>query len=229
MKWQLFVFFVGLVNGLKPIYTPKNPSQEKYQSLLQNKLYSIIIAEGPAGTGKTALAVQQAVLSLKEPDMKKIILTRPVVSSDQGIGFLKGDLTQKMDPWVAPLVDVMKEFYPTSKIRQLMKEGFIEIAPFSFLRGRTFKHSFIIADESQNATPQQIKLLLTRIGEGSKMVLTGDLQQSDLTRQIDGLRDLMGRLAKQKIKGMATVRFHPSEALRHPLLPSLLDLYEDLP
>jgi phosphate starvation-inducible PhoH-like protein len=226
----LFVFFIiGLLfsQALKPLYLPKNTNQELYQSLLRDPKCPIIIAEGPAGTGKTSLAVQHALLDFS--NYKKLVLTRPIVSSDSGIGFLRGDLNQKMDPWVAPLFDVLREFYPSSKIKQWVKEGIIEIAPFSFLRGRTFKNSFIIADEIQNATPAQTKLLLTRIGEGSKMVLTGDTKQTDLRRSKDGLSDLISRIEKtspQKTNEIGLVRLQSTDTQRHPILFKVLELYQ---
>lgn len=217
--WQGFF----LANAFKPVYLPKNANQEWYQTLLESPTHPIIVAEGPAGTGKTSFAVQAALSSFSK--YKKLVLTRPVIASDSGIGFLKGDLNQKMDPWVAPLMDVLKEFYPTSKIKQWMKEGVIEIAPFSFLRGRTFKNCFIIADEIQNATPTQTQLLLTRLGQGSKMILTGDVGQTDLRRQKDGLTDLLDRLDKKPVNGVGLVRFDALDSQRHYILPSLLELY----
>lgn len=223
--WFFFSLWIGSCAGLKPKWLPKTDAQSLYQSMLEDSRYAIVVAEGPAGTGKTALAVQQALLSLHD-NTNKIILTRPIVSPDQGIGFLKGDLNQKMDPWVAPVLDVMKEFHSTSKIRQWMKEGTIEIAPFSFLRGRTFKNAFVIADEVQNATPAQVKLLLTRLGENSKMILTGDLSQSDLYKKVDGLRDLMGRIKDGK-KGIGLCRFQNHDVQRHPLMELILEIYND--
>lgn len=226
--WSLFFgLFLFPVESLKLVYQPKTEAQVQYQDFLSSRRHSVVIAEGPAGTGKTALAVQQALLSLKEDhSIKKIVMTRPIISSDEGIGFLKGDLNQKMDPWVAPLMDVMKEFYPTSKIKQWMKEGVVEIAPFSFLRGRTFKHCFVIADEVQNATPEQTKLLLTRLGQDSKMVLTGDIEQTDLKRnRRNGLKDLLGRIEGMEVKGIGVIRLANQDVQRHYLLPQILELY----
>lgn len=211
--------------ALKTKWIPKTDAQKTYQLMLEDSKYAIVVAEGPAGTGKTAFAVQRALMSLHE-NTQKIVLTRPIISPDQGIGFLKGDLNQKMDPWVAPVLDVMKEFHSTSKIRQWMKEGTIEIAPFSFLRGRTFKNAFVIADEVQNATPTQVKLLLTRLGNNSKMILTGDLTQSDLSYKIDGLRDLMHRIKDEK-NGIGLCRFENHDVQRHPLMESILELYRE--
>lgn len=227
------VFMVaGRARGFKEIYKPRNPRQEKYVDVLKKSSFPLVISEGPAGTGKTALACQTALELLHKQTIKRIVLTRPVVSADEGIGFLKGSMHQKMNPWITPMVDVFLEFYSTEKIKHLFDSRVIEIAPVSFLRGRTFKSSFIIADEMQNATPVQTKLLLTRLGQNSRMILTGDLGQSDLDGA-NGLEDLIFRLETRLGydmfgKGIALVRFQAEHIERHPLLLTLSDLYGDL-
>jgi len=158
---------------------PKNLNQETYLLKLQNPQNHIVFAIGPAGTGKTMLACQMAVKLFQEGEVDKIVVTRPAVSVDEQHGFLPGTLQQKMEPWTRPIFDVFEEYYYAKEIENFVKEGVIEISPLAYMRGRTFKKSFIIADEMQNATPSQMKMLLTRLGDGSKMVVTGDLQQAD--------------------------------------------------
>jgi phosphate starvation-inducible PhoH-like protein len=158
---------------------PKNLSQETYLLKLNDPKKMIIFAIGPAGTGKTMLAVQWAIDQLKYGSADKIIITRPAVSVDEEHGFLPGDLNQKMEPWTKPIMDVFAENYNAKEITNMITEGVIETSPLAYMRGRTFKNAVIIADEMQNATPSQMKMLLTRLGTGSKMVVTGDLQQAD--------------------------------------------------
>jgi len=158
---------------------PKNLSQETYLLKLNNPEKMIIFAIGPAGTGKTMLAVQWAIDQLKYGDADKIIITRPAVSVDEEHGFLPGTLQEKMEPWTRPIFDVFAENFNAKEIENFVKEGVIETSPLAFMRGRTFKNAVIIADEMQNATPSQMKMLLTRLGTGSQMVVTGDLQQAD--------------------------------------------------
>jgi phosphate starvation-inducible PhoH-like protein len=158
---------------------PKNLSQETYLLKLNDPKKMIIFAIGPAGTGKTMLAVQWAIDQLKYGSADKIIITRPAVSVDEEHGFLPGDLNQKMEPWTKPIMDVFAENYSAREITNMITEGVIETSPLAYMRGRTFKNAVIIADEMQNATPSQMKMLLTRLGTGSKMVVTGDLQQAD--------------------------------------------------
>jgi phosphate starvation-inducible PhoH-like protein len=217
----------------KHVYFPRNTVQQKYIDVLLTPSIPLVIVDGPAGTGKTALACQTALECLYKRRIQKIILTRPVVAADEGIGFLKGGLNQKMDPWIAPMLDVFTEFYSIDKIRHLFDTKIIEIAPFSFMRGRTFKESFIIADEAQNTTPSQLRLLTTRIGNGSKMVLTGDLAQSDV-RGINGLQDLIDRIHhnltphEMYTRGIARISFDAIHIERHPLLVTLDELYTEL-
>ena len=158
---------------------PKNLSQETYLLKLNDPQKMIVFAIGPAGTGKTMLAVQWAIDQLKYGHADKIIITRPAVSVDEDHGFLPGTLQEKMEPWTKPIMDVFAENYSVREIENFVKEGVIETSPLAYMRGRTFKNAVIIADEMQNATPSQMKMLLTRLGIGSRMVVTGDLQQAD--------------------------------------------------
>lgn len=216
--------------SFQPIYMPRNARQEKYDRLLQDR-YPLIIAEGPAGTGKTMMACQHALRLLSEKKIKKIIVTRPTIAADDGIGYLKGGLQEKMTPWLAPALDVFMEFYTRDKVKSMLEIGILEMAPLSFMRGRTFKSAFVIADEMQNATPGQTKMMLTRLGEDSRMVVTGDIAQSDI-RGLNGLDDLIQRIEAKAAsdmygKGIALLRFQQQHIERHPLLITLCDLYED--
>ena len=171
---------------------PRNTAQEIYiEALLEKRM---VFAVGPAGTGKTLLAVLRAIKALREHEVTKIILTRPAVSVDEKHGFLPGDLNAKMEPWTRPIFDVFEEYYGLPETKRMLDEGTIEIAPLGFMRGRTFKNAYVIADEMQNATPDQTKMLLTRIGEGSSMIITGDLRQHDRGFDKNGLKDFLERL-----------------------------------
>ena len=158
---------------------PRNINQETYMIKLLDHTKDIVFGVGPAGTGKTLIAVQIAVKLLKQGEINRIVLTRPAVSVDEDLGFLPGTLEQKMAPWTKPIFDIIRDYFSSREISTMIDEGIIEIAPLAYMRGRTFKRSFILADEMQNATPNQMKMLLTRIGTDSKMVVTGDLEQAD--------------------------------------------------
>jgi phosphate starvation-inducible PhoH-like protein len=187
-------------NGLKQSkikyssnYIPKTLHQEEYVNYLNNIETKIIVSIGPAGCGKTLFACEKAIQLLKTSQMNKIIITRPVVSVDEEIGFLPGNIIKKMDPWTKPIFDIFLEHYSKSELDLMLYNGKIEICPLAFMRGRTFKHSFIIADEMQNSSPNQMKMLTTRIGDGSKMVITGDLHQTDI-QQENGLQEFVEKL-----------------------------------
>jgi phosphate starvation-inducible PhoH-like protein len=156
--------------------------QKLYWDVLNAKETTLVVGTGPAGCGKTLLACSAAVKGFREGSVKKIILTRPVVSvSDENLGYLPGSVSNKMDPWMRPLYDALNEHYTTKEINTFIHDGHIEIAPLGFMRGRTFKNAWIVADEMQNSTPGQMRMITTRIGEGSKLAITGDLAQSDLS------------------------------------------------
>jgi phosphate starvation-inducible protein PhoH and related proteins len=213
----------------KPIdIVPRTRNQERLVLALQSEDQHIVVTAGPAGTGKTYLAMLAAVKAFREGDCKRIVLTRPAVGvEDEKHGFLPGDLNQKMDPWVRPLTDILREYYRQPDIAEMIAEQTIEIAPLAFMRGRTFKDSYIIADEMQNATPSQVKMLMTRIGQGSKIVITGDVEQADRNRGNNGLMDLCSRLEEGGVKGIAVCHLDNRDIQRHRIIDSVLKLYTD--
>lgn len=202
---------------------PRNTAQEDYIDALMQK--RMVFAVGPAGTGKTLLAVLRAIKALREGEVTKIVLTRPAVSVDEKHGFLPGDLNAKMEPWTRPIFDVFEEYYGFVETKRMLAEDVIEIAPLGFMRGRTFKYSYVIADEMQNATPDQTKMLLTRIGEGSRMVITGDLKQHDRGFEKNGLKDFLDKLAQKKKDSMSVCTFTRQHIERDPLVADVLDIY----
>src|SRR6056300_1842571 len=167
---------------------PKNANQQIYLDTLEDDRSHIVFAIGPAGTGKTMLGVQWAINQFKDGFAEKIVITRPAVSVDEELGFLPGTMEEKMAPWTRPIFDVLREYFNAREIEGMISEGIIEIAPLAYMRGRTFKDAYIIADEMQNATPNQMKMLLTRLGEQSMMAVTGDLNQADRLKD-NGLID----------------------------------------
>lgn len=207
---------------------PRNTSQEVYLELLKNPKKYIVFAIGPAGTGKTMLGVQWAIKQLKEGVIDRIVITRPAVSVDEEHGFLPGTLNQKMEPWTKPIMDVFQEYYHTRQIAEMLEEGTIEISPLAYMRGRTFKNAFIVADEMQNATQSQMKMLLTRLGENSRMVVTGDLQQADRPRE-NGLLDFLQRYEEvSDHKMVALAKFETKDIERHPVVREVLSIYKEL-
>lgn len=178
-----------------PLYTPKSKSQKKYASFLQNPKIPLVFVLGPAGSGKTLFACMEAVTQLRRGNIQKIVITRPLVPvEEEQIGFLPGNMVTKMDPWTRPIIDIFREFYSMSDIQNMIRNGIIEISPLAFMRGRTFHRAFIIADEMQNSSPNQMMMLTTRIGMESKMVVTGDLHQSDRSfAQGNGLKDFIDK------------------------------------
>jgi phosphate starvation-inducible protein PhoH and related proteins len=214
---------------LRPIeLVPRTRNQERLVMALQDADQHIVITAGPAGTGKTYLAMLAAVKAFRAGEVDRIVLTRPAVGvEDEKHGFLPGDLNQKMDPWVRPLTDILREYYRPQDIAAMIEEQKIEIAPLAFMRGRTFKSAYIIADEMQNATPSQCKMLMTRIGEGSKIVITGDVEQADRNRGNNGLMDLCQRLQEGGVKGIAVCHLDNKDIQRHRIIDSVLQLYTD--
>lgn len=178
----------------KDVVKARNSNQERYMRLLEAESPSVVVATGPAGTGKTMMAVHVGVRKLQSGKVAKLIITRPAVCTDEEIGFLPGDLESKMHPYVLPVLDVIHQYYSPNDVTKMMAKGVIEICPFAFMRGRTFEHAWIVADECQNCTKSQVMMLLTRIGNGSKMVLTGDPAQHDRGFEKNGLQDFMQRL-----------------------------------
>ena len=206
---------------------PKNLSQETYLLKLNDPNKMIIFAIGPAGTGKTMLGVQWAIDQLKYGSADKIIITRPAVSVDEQHGFLPGDLNQKMEPWTKPIFDVFAENFCAREIENFVREGVIETSPLAYMRGRTFKNAVIIADEMQNATPSQMKMLLTRLGQGSKMVVTGDLQQADRPSNNGLLEFLQLYNNFENHRYVDIVQFDINDVERHEAVKEILAIYGD--
>lgn len=207
---------------------PRNKNQDLYLKKLQDPTKTMIFAIGPAGTGKTLLATQTAIKLLKDREIERVVITRPAVSVDEQHGFLPGTLEKKMEPWTRPIFDVFGEYYYAREIQNMLVEGVIEVSPLAYMRGRTFKNAFIIADEMQNATPNQMKMLLTRIGENSRMVITGDLKQADRLDD-NGLIEFVNRLENIDInfKHVDVVNFGQRDIERHPAVKEILEIYGD--
>jgi phosphate starvation-inducible PhoH-like protein len=206
---------------------PRNRSQETYILELMDDTKDIVFGIGPAGTGKTMLACQVGVKAFLDGEVDKIVVTRPAVSADEDLGFLPGTLEEKMAPWTRPIFDVLREYFYANEIEGMIKEGVIEISPLAYMRGRTFKDSFIIADEMQNATPNQMKMLLTRIGTGSKMVVTGDLAQADRLKD-NGLLDFVNQLEQHESSRISAVYFSQRDIERHEAVKEVLQVYGDV-
>ena len=204
---------------------PKSHNQENLITSLLDPQTNITVATGPAGTGKTYLAMLAAIKSFRDGMCERIVLTRPAVGvDDEKHGFLPGDLNSKMEPWTRPLFDVLREFYTKKEIARMLDEQTIEISPLAFMRGRTFKDAWIIADEMQNATPSQMKMLMTRIGENSKIVITGDVEQTDRTVHNNGLIDLCKRLITKR-NGLSVCYMNNRDIQRHLIIDTVLEIY----
>ncbi len=202
---------------------PRSPGQSTYMEMLAK--HEMTFGIGPAGTGKTYLAVAQAVQMLTAGRVDRIVLSRPAVEAGERLGFLPGDLKDKVDPYLRPLYDALHDMMPGEQVLRRMSTGEIEVAPLAFMRGRTLAHAFVILDEAQNTTPVQMKMFLTRMGEGTRMVITGDLSQIDLpTGQRSGLRDALDTL--DGLPGIGVCRFGVRDVVRHPLVAAIVDAYE---
>jgi phosphate starvation-inducible protein PhoH and related proteins len=199
--------------------SPRSPAQAQYLRQLQER--ELVFGVGPAGTGKTYLAVAVAVAQLAKGEVDRIVLSRPAVEAGERLGFLPGDLREKVDPYLRPLYDALYDMMPVDQVLRRLSTGEIEIAPLAFMRGRTLTHCYAILDEAQNTTPVQMKMFLTRLGEKSRMAVTGDLSQVDLpTGQRSGLQDAIDTLAG--VEGMALVRFSDADIVRHPLVTRIV-------
>ena len=212
-----------------PLYNhPRGPHQKKYVELLSNNSVKIVVGLGPAGTGKTLFACATAVQELHQGNIQKIVLTRPVVPVEEDIGHLPGDMNAKMNPWTRPIFDILEEFYSTRDIDTMLNSGVIEISPLGFMRGRTFKRAFIIADEMQNSSPNQMLMLATRLGEKSKMVVTGDLKQSDRMKN-NGLLDLKNKIEafNGEMGLIRMVTMTSADVQRSVTVSKVLQLYDD--
>ncbi len=207
----------------KTALTGRTPRQIEY--LRNITTHDITFGLGPAGTGKTYLAVACAVDALERHQVDRLILTRPAVEAGERLGFLPGDLAQKVDPYLRPLYDALYDLLGFDKVGKLFERGTIEIAPLAFMRGRTLNHAFIILDEAQNTTPEQMKMFLTRIGMGARAVVTGDLSQVDLPRnQKSGLR--IASKVLSEVRGIAFTRFQKEDVVRHPLVARIVEAYD---
>ncbi|WP_425483580.1 PhoH family protein [Alkalicoccus luteus] len=207
----------------KPILA-KTLGQRHYVSAIRKN--DIVFGIGPAGTGKTYLAVVLAVHALKEGQVKKIVLTRPAVEAGENLGFLPGDLKEKVDPYLRPLYDALHDLFGTEHTARLLERGTIEIAPLAYMRGRTLDDAFVILDEAQNTTKEQMKMFLTRLGFGSKMVVTGDLTQIDLPKgKLSGLKESLRIL--NRVKGLSFIYLQPADVVRHSLVQRMIEAYDD--
>jgi len=220
---QLADVYENVLRGVRGVIRAKNLAQRSYVDLIRK--HDVTFAVGPAGTGKTYLAMAMAVGALHHKEISRIILTRPAVEAGERLGFLPGDLAEKVDPYMRPLYDALRDMMDVEKAARLVERGTIEVAPLAFMRGRTLNDSFVILDEAQNTTGEQMKMFLTRLGENSKAVITGDVTQIDLpsgtesglieaTRVLDGVR------------GIGFMRFQPSDVVRHPLVQSIIRAYD---
>jgi phosphate starvation-inducible PhoH-like protein len=213
------------ITSKKSAVTPKSLAQKEYIEAIRN--FDIVFGIGPAGTGKTYLAMAMAVAALSKGIVSRIILTRPAVEAGEALGFLPGDLAEKVDPYLRPLYDALHDMMRFEKAAALMQKGVIEVAPIAFMRGRTLNDSFIILDEAQNTTSEQMKMFLTRIGFSSKAVITGDITQIDLpSDRISGLIETKNIL--QNIDGIKFVFFSKRDVVRHKLVQEIIRAYEDL-
>ena len=204
---------------------PRNKHQEEYIAMLQNDAKKIIVVTGPAGTGKTAIAVEQMVRAFLIGKCNTLIFTRPSVSVDEDLGYLPGTLEDKMAPWIRPIYDVLYQFISPKEVEYLIEEKRIEIAPLGFMRGRTFKHTWIIADEMQNSTISQMKMLLTRLGENSRLVVTGDLEQYDRQGEVNGMEDFLSKFRGKRSASISSFEFARSDIQREPVVKEVLDIY----
>jgi len=213
------------------IYMPKSVNQQNYVEHLNDKNTYLIIAVGPAGTGKTLFACLKAISQLKNGEIRKLVVTRPVVTVEEEIGFLPGNINKKMDPWTRPIFDLFLEFFSKAELDNFIFNNVIEISPLAFMRGRTFKNSFIIADEMQNSSPNQMKMLTTRIGVNSKMVITGDLNQSDIPSK-NGLKDLIEKIDNYNIKNndavnsIKVVYLEKEDIERSDIVKNIINIYD---
>ena len=215
-----------LVHGVGgKLIKPQTQNQRKMVTLMGKN--DMLFAVGPAGTGKTYTAVALAVKALKEKEVRKIILTRPAVESGENLGFLPGDLKEKLDPYMQPLYDALRDMIPHERLESYLEKGVIQIAPLAFMRGRTLDNAFVILDEAQNTTHNQMKMFLTRMGKSAKFIITGDPGQIDLPRkQVSGLKESL--LVLKDINGIAQVYLDDKDVVRHKLVKSILSAYKTI-
>lgn len=204
---------------------PKNKSQYKYVQALNNINNKIIIANGPAGTGKTLFATEYGVKHFLMGKYEKIIFTRPAVTTDEDLGYLPGTLEEKMAPWIRPIYDILYRFISPSEVYTMIEEKIIEISPLAYMRGRTFKNTWIIADEMQNSTKNQMKMLMTRLGEHSRMVITGDLDQHDRKDEVNGLQDFLEKFRGHRSDSISNIEFDTEDIEREEVVKEILNIY----
>ncbi|MDB2390914.1 PhoH family protein [Alphaproteobacteria bacterium] len=215
---------VESIDTWKKKIVAKTPGQNEYLALLRQD--EVVFGLGPAGTGKTYMAVARAVEALKKREVERIILSRPAVEAGERLGFLPGDMKEKVDPYLRPLYDALYDMMPADKVDRMLTSGEIEIAPLAFMRGRTLSASYVIIDEAQNTTPVQMKMVLTRLGQDSRMVITGDLSQVDLPAgHPSGLADAVSILTD--IKGVGIMHLSGKDVVRHPVVARILQAYEN--
>lgn len=212
------------VSSRRKLITPKSINQKRYIDAIRK--FDIVIGIGPAGTGKTYLAMAMALASLSKKDVDRIILTRPAVEAGERLGFLPGDLIEKVNPYLRPLYDALHDMIDLERVSRMIQQGIIEVAPLAFMRGRTLNDSFVILDEAQNTTSEQMKMFLTRLGFGSKAVITGDITQVDLpTDKTSGLIQIQKIL--KGIEGIRFIYFNEKDVVRHPLVQEIIKAYEN--
>jgi len=204
---------------------PKNESQEIYNNILKQKTKKIVVATGPAGTGKTLFATEYGIKNFLLGTYEKLIFTRPSVSVDEDLGYLPGTLEEKMAPWVRPIYDILYNFISPKEVTYLIEEKIIEIAPLGYMRGRTFKNSWIVADEMQNSSISQMKMLLTRLGENSRLIITGDLEQYDRENELNGLEDFLNKFRGKRSSSITSFEFQRGDIQREEVVKEILDIY----
>jgi phosphate starvation-inducible PhoH-like protein len=209
---------------------PKNGPQRDYYNLLSQRTKKIVVATGPAGTGKTLFATEMGVKSFLTNHVEKIIFTRPSVTVDEDLGYLPGTLEEKMAPWVRPIYDILYTFISPKEVSSLIEDKTIEISPLGFMRGRTFKNCWIIADEMQNSTVSQMKMLLTRLGENTRLIITGDLDQPDRHGEMNGLDDFLDKFKGKRSSSITSVEFSNDDIQREEVVKEVLEIYSgDIP
>jgi len=237
MKIALFIYYMFLTQISKSLkhvvpknnfYKPKSLNQKNYIKSLENEDIKLVAGIGPAGCGKTLFACLHAITHLKNGKAEKIILTRPIVSVEEDLGFLPGNINQKMEPWTKPMFDIFSEFYKKQEIDSMVNNNIIEISPLGLMRGRTFKNAIVIADEMQNSLPSQMFMLTTRIGENSKMIITGDLLQSDLKVK-NGLHDFIEKYNRfssiKSVENIDIIQFEKEDVERSQIVKTILEMY----
>lgn len=220
-----YLSYKDKTNFDKKFTLPKNVHQEQYVNILNQKSKKIIIVNGPAGTGKTLFATEYGIRNFLLGVYDKLVFTRPSVSVDEDLGYLPGTLEEKMMPWLRPIYDVLYQFVSPNEVKQYMEDKVIEIAPLGFMRGRTFKNTWIVADEMQNSTVSQMKMLLTRLGENSRLIITGDLDQNDKQYEMNGLEDFLTKFKGKRSSSISSFQFERDDIQREDVVKEVLNIY----